>query len=157
MNNIGLESLHLVAFTITEERHAAVNKNLFTISKDLRYPRLYYPRSFWWKQGTYLSRKWCCLQPKKITVSEVIPRSLLAETAYVANLSFHYPYDFKIKSAKCWAVWGRGVKKQNLKAHVGWQWAGSSWTNNGHQNWMNIHHHTGLDDFSWSEKKKVKN
>lgn len=32
---------------------------------------------------------------------EVIPSSLLAETAHVANLSFHYPYDFKIRSAKC--------------------------------------------------------
>ena len=31
----------LTAFTITEERHAVVNKNVFTISKDLLYPRLY--------------------------------------------------------------------------------------------------------------------
>ena len=34
-------SAPIAAFTVSEERHTAVNKDLFTISKDFLYPRLY--------------------------------------------------------------------------------------------------------------------
>ena len=43
----GRSGPHLQAFTITEERHVVINKNLFTVSKDLLYLNLYYPRSTW--------------------------------------------------------------------------------------------------------------
>ena len=41
LNDIQLDCLLQAAFTITRERQAAVNKTLFTLSKDLLYPRLY--------------------------------------------------------------------------------------------------------------------
>ena len=50
LNDIRSHCLRLTAFaSITDERYAVVTKNLFTISKDVLYPRWYQLRSFYWQ------------------------------------------------------------------------------------------------------------
>lgn len=46
VSDIRSEGTSPSGFTITEDRHAIVNKNLYDTTKDLLYLSLYYPRSF---------------------------------------------------------------------------------------------------------------